>query len=303
MKNDRLYAMTLYLLNHGRTTGRALAERFEVSVRTVRRDVDALCRAGIPVVTLNGAGGGYELDRDFCMDRRLTTPQERAYMRTALRGLATAGLAVDADAALEKLPAAHGAETNVVLDFSVLGERDGERLRQLQRAIAERRAVRFGYTNAEGMKRVHTVEPIAVVYRWYAWYLLAWSRVREDYRTYKLARMDDVEATGELLTQTHPPAEEILRERDGADGEQCMEIEVRCAPEARIRAIEYLNGTPLQTYENGDVRMRLRVLESEQLWFGTLLSMGGRVEVLSPEHVRRRMLEAAKEIVGMYEKR
>lgn len=303
MKNDRLYAMTLYLLNHGRTTGRALAERFEVSVRTVRRDVDALCRAGIPVVTLNGAGGGYELDRDFCMDRRLTTPQERAYMRTALRGLATAGLAVDADAALEKLPAAHGAETNVVLDFSVLGERDGERLRQLQRAIAERRAVRFGYTNAEGMKRVHTVEPIAVVYRWYAWYLLAWSRVREDYRTYKLARMDDVEATGELLTQTHPPAEEILRERDGADGEQCMEIEVRCAPEARIRAIEYLNGTPLQTYENGDVRMRLRVLESEQLWFGTLMSMGGRVEVLSPEHVRRRMLEAAKEIVGMYEKR
>ena len=105
MKHDRLYALTLYLLNHGRTSARELAERFEVSIRTIQRDIDALGRAGIPVESLPGKCGGYALVEGFRMERQLLTPEDRANLRAAMAGLASATGDPSAGAGLEKLMA------------------------------------------------------------------------------------------------------------------------------------------------------------------------------------------------------
>ena len=65
MKTDRLYTLTLYLLNHGKSSASELAKHFEVSVRTIQRDIDALCQAGIPICAFTGTNGGYEILSDF----------------------------------------------------------------------------------------------------------------------------------------------------------------------------------------------------------------------------------------------
>mgnify|MGYP001186066851 CR=1 FL=1 len=303
MKIDRLYAITVYLLNHGKTSSSVLARRFEVSVRTIQRDIDALCLAGIPVIADTGASGGYELTDTFSMERHAATKADYAHILTALRGLATATNDPKVSATLEKLSALSGPdESGIILDFSILREGEEHLLQTLQTAIRQKHAVSFSYTNAENVTRTHTVEPIAAVYRWYAWYLLAYSRVRGDYRTYKLVRMHDLEITDSTFTREHDNADVILHTIDQKDPRPVTTVKARCKAEAKARAIEYLSGVITEELENGDALMTLHVIESEAFWLSMLLSLGDSVEVLEPEHIRHRILTAAEGLVKLYQK-
>ena len=105
MKTDRLLGITIYLLNHGRTSAQALARRFEVSSRTIARDIDALGLAGIPVVSVQGADGGYEILETFRMERQIAGQIDYAYIVAALQGLSTAYSSTELDALLEKMRA------------------------------------------------------------------------------------------------------------------------------------------------------------------------------------------------------
>lgn len=303
MKIERLYAITVYLLNHGRTSASELAKQFEVSVRTIQRDMDSLCLSGIPVIALAGAAGGYEISERFLLDRQFATSDDYSSILTALRGLISASGDQKARRALEKIARVSNADdSGMILDFSVLREGDSELLQTLQSAAHEKRAVDFIYTNNNNETRMHSVEPIAVIYRWYAWYLLAYSERKEDYRIYKLVRMSGVKITDKPFVKEHAPADIILKKTDQTDSRKYMEITVKCKPTAKSRVTEYLKGTVLEEDANGDTLMKLNVVENEQLWLGTLLSLGDSVEVLAPEAIRRRLAEAASKIVSLYQK-
>lgn len=301
MKIDRLYAITIYLLNHGKVPASELADKFEVSVRTVQRDIDALCRAGIPVTADTGVAGGYYLTDTFHMDRHTATREEYSYIITALKGLSSAINDPKIDTTLEKLSSLTAErENSIILDFSVLQEGDGTLFETLQTAIRTKHPVSFTYTNSGGATRNHTVEPVAIVYRWYAWYLLAYSTVKSEYRTYKLIRMRDAGITDARFTREHASAEAILKENDRNAPQPCTAVTVRCKPEARAKATEYLNGKLIREYENGECEMLLHVIEYEHLWFGTLLSLGDGIEIMEPEHIRARVREAAEKIILLY---
>ena len=125
MKTDRLYALTLYLLNHGKSSASELAKHFEVSVRTIQRDIDALCQAGIPICALTGTNGGYEIISDFQMNNQLASKDEYAYIATAINGLKTVTNNPVADDIYEKITAiSKNSNTGMILDFSVLREVD-----------------------------------------------------------------------------------------------------------------------------------------------------------------------------------
>lgn len=300
MKSDRLYAITVYLLNHGKTSATELSKKFEVSVRTIQRDIDSLCQAGIPLVAKTGAAGGYYLADSFKMDAQTATEEEYSFILTALKGYSTAMDSPQIDAAVEKISAlTKKNDAGVILDFSVLREVDNSVMRTLQEAIKIKKAVHFSYTNAENTTRMHTVEPIAVIYRWYAWYLLAYSKVKGDYRTYKLVRMNGLEITELDFTKEHGEADDILKENNN-NTQKALEVKIRCKPEAKAKAIEYLNAKITAEYNNGDCDMTLYVMESEHLWFGTILSLGDGVIIKEPEYIRNRIIEAAKKIVYLY---
>lgn len=301
MKIERLYAITLYLLNHGRTSASELAKHFEVSLRTIQRDMDSLCLAGIPVISIAGATGGYEISDTFKMSRELATPEDYSYILTALKGLVSATEDRRAKNTLEKITrVSQAGENGIILDFSVLRETDQSVMQTLQTAVREKCEVTFTYTNNDNETRTHSVEPIAVLYRWYAWYLLAYSKVKKDYRTYKLVRMHSLQMTGRPFEREHQSAETILREAEQTDSRQYTDILVRCTAAARARTVEYLNGCILQEFPDGDTLMRLTVVENEQFWRGTLLSLGDTIEVLEPERIRRQLLQAAEAVTSLY---
>ena len=301
MKLERLYALTLYLLNHGRTSAAHLAEYFEVSIRTIRRDMDSLCLAGIPVVSVAGTAGGYEISEAFRLERQFAKADDYSYIQTALEGLVSATADRKALTVLEKIAAiGKPQETGLVLDFSALHEGDVEKLQLLRTLALQKQVVSFTYTNNRGETRTHRVEPIALLYRWYAWYLLAYSFVCGDYRTYKLVRMSDITPTNLPLSRDHKAASEILETIDRTDTRTYTQISIRCKPLVVARAVEYLRGRIIETYENGDLCMELTVDESEFFWFGALLAMGDAVEVLAPESVRERVRDSVEKIAKLY---
>lgn len=292
----------IYLLNHGKTSAANLAEKFEVSVRTIQRDIEALCQAGIPVTAETGTKGGYYLTDTFRMDRQTATDEDYSRILTALKGFSSAINDTEVNTTMEKVSAlTQHPNTNIILDFSVLREGDAALLRLLQEAINQKHPIHFTYTNARNVSADHYVEPVAVVYRWYAWYLLAYSIAKKDYRLYKLVRIRDARIVENTFTKEHADAETILRQKDTLNSQECIEIDIRCTSAARAMALEYLNGTITREYDNGDCDMTLHVIESEHLWFGTLLALGNTVEIIAPERIKLRIIKAAREILALYQ--
>ena len=303
MKTDRLYALTLYLLNHGKTSASELAKHFEVSVRTIQRDIDALCQAGIPVCAFAGANGGYEVLSDFTMNNQLASEDEYAYIAIAINGLKTVTNNPVVNDIYEKITAiSKNNNTGMILDFSVLRDGDEELLQMLQSAVKNKHVVKFVYTNKSGETRKHQVEPIAVIYKWYAWYLLAYNPAKQDYRTYKLVRMEDVFITESEFSKEHISAEEILNNCTNSYQEKDIstKVRMRCFGNAIHKIKEYLNGQLVETLEDGTAVMEIHIVENEQWWIGVVLSQGKEVEIIEPEHIKTRIVECAKEILFLY---
>jgi predicted DNA-binding transcriptional regulator YafY len=305
MKIDRLLGITVFLLNHGRVSASILAERFEVSKRTIQRDIEDINRAGIPVLSSLGAEGGYEILDTFKMERQAACDSDYSFILTALRGLSSAYNHPKFEAVLEKILSVSGNSvkpSNIYLDFGVLHEINdtNELLSLLDSAISAKRAVSFDYVNAEGAARNHEVEPIALTYKWYSWYLFAFSNNSKDYRLYKLVRMARAKITNQPFLQKHESADILLKERDEKDSRKHIDIRLRCNAEIKMLATEYLKGEIEKEFENGDFILSLHLPENEHFWFGSLLAFGNKAEVLKPESLKKRLCSKAKEILDAY---
>ncbi len=300
MKTDRLLGITVYLLRHGLTSASALAARFEVSLRTIQRDAEALSRAGIPIYSRPGAGGGYAIVEEYRLEHIAASAADAALIRTALEGLHSAHPNARVRTALDKVSLlSQRPDDGLVLDFGVLHE-DGAlnaKLSLLEGAAAAKRLVSFLYTDARGVESARRAEPVSLVYRWYAWYLLAYDPERADYRTFKLSRMRDVQSLPDRFERAHPPVRELLS--CGETGRAYIDAEIRCTSRARAKAQEYLNGRVVAEEADGACRMRLHLPEDELAWFGVLLALGDGVRVLEPQALRERMAQKAREILAV----
>ncbi len=176
MKAQRLLAITMLLLNRESVAAPELAKRFEVSARTIYRDIESLCEAGIPVVAYPGAGGGYGIAGGYKLDRSLVDPEEIGKICAALNSLSVAvgdtrmRLTADRLRALRARPQAPNGKVagRPVLENYLFIElapaaREREKIIALRRAIEERRVARFAYVDAEGRSSLRSAEPMALV--------------------------------------------------------------------------------------------------------------------------------------------
>lgn len=213
MRMERLIGIMCVLADAQRTTIGALAERFEVSTRTIARDLDTLGQAGVPLVTFPGAGGGVGVVEGFKVRRDLLSTHDAAALYAALDGLRS----VDGDQAVTQLIArlVPGADANtqvaaggpIALDLSSWFA-DGiaqEKLALLLDAVRERRCARIEYIARSG-RSARTVEPARLVYKQSSWYLHAFCREREAFRLFKLKRIAALEVLGETFEPRDTPA-------------------------------------------------------------------------------------------------
>ena len=193
MKVDRILEIIIYLMNHDHVPASYLAERFHVSVRTIQRDMISISSIGIPVYSETGKYGGYSILPTYKMKNVDIRSDEQQMIIKALESLATSYTNNTLQSLIEKYNAMIEKEggQKVFWDFSVTKEnaqvQDMNQL--LERAINDKKYVMFEYCNANGEKSNPSVEPLAIHYKWYAWYLFAYSEEKKQYRTFKVARM------------------------------------------------------------------------------------------------------------------
>lgn len=303
MKTDRLFAITIYLLNHGVVSASALAERFEVSKRTIQRDIEALSQAGIPVTAAYGAEGGYHIMDGFKLSKGIAGADDYANIITALKGLSTAYHNDKVNATLEKAVAAmSGAQQRVFVDFAVARESGGvnEHLNTIEQAIYAETPLLIEYTNAEGIASARTVEPLALTFQWYAWYLFAYCTEKRDYRLFKLARVSCCEPVEGAFTNVHGDVERLMKHSAASDTRRVYHVRLLCHRNIRQQALEYLKGTIVEERAYGDFVMALNV-PLERMWFSLLMSFGDKVRVLEPAELRDMLAEKAREILSVHE--
>jgi len=304
MKIDRLLGITIYLLNHKRTSAQTLANRFEVSARTIIRDINTLCLAGIPVAAIYGPEGGYEITDTFKMERQIAGQTDYSYIVTALQGLASAYSSKELNAALEKFQSLCSCgQSNILLDLEAAHEnRDtNELLHILDKAINQSHTVEFAYTNAENENKEFEVEPVATMYKWYNWYLLCYYPKYDDYRTFKLVRMDKLKITGRENKKIHNIDEAKKRWEESEKKRRIINIKLFCKASVKSKCMEYLNGSITEEHENGDFVYQMAVPENEQFWYAAILSFGDYVKVVEPAEVICRIQETCKKILNQYE--
>ena len=304
MKIERLLSIVIYLLNHDTISAAKLAERFEVSKRTILRDIEQISLAGIPIKSLPGANGGYSIMEGFKLDGRLVSAEDQASIITALEGFLSAYDNKRYNEVLEKISSILPKQQNqhIFLDFGASGENSEvqAKLRTFEKAIKEKKVVQISYANALGSASSRLVEPIALNYRWYAWYLLAYCQTKQDYRIFKLARIGELEPTRTPFAKKHGDPAALLGQAFQGGGRRELNITLLCKADVRVQVCEYLDGDIVETLENGDFIMRMYALEDERMWFAMLLSFGNKVTVLEPDELKTRLVETAENILSLY---
>lgn len=300
MQEGRLFKIMYYLLDKGQATAPELAERFEVSVRTIYRDIDALSGAGIPVYTETGRSGGIRLLGDFVLNKTVLSEQERREVLSALQGLSamTGGYRKDT---LEKLSALFCVSSSdwLEVDFSRWGDkpRDNERFELLRDAVVQNRCVKIFYVAAYGGGSERVVCPLKLFYKAKAWYLKAYCRQKEDFRLFKLDRILRWALLEEHFAPMEYPCIQDASIRD-SEGEACAGITLRFPQRLAYRVYDEFDASQIRTEPDGSLTVTAHMSEDDWL-IGYLLSFGAQVDIIAPVRLKEIVAAAAKEI---YEK-
>ena len=295
MQESRLFKIVYYLLDKGQATAPELAEKFEVSIRTIYRDIDALSGAGIPIYAEAGRNGGIHLMNDFVLDKAVLSKEEKMEILTALQSINTTQN-VSSSQTLQKLSAIFNlrSENWLEVDFSRWGNKgtDNEKFESLKSAIIHQKCVKIAYASSYGEISERIVHPLKMAYKSMAWYLKAYCTQKQDYRIFKLTRIINLEVLTDGFPQRSFPVSE-------ENSEQIYKKIVLCfSQNVAYRVYDEFDKMQIQQQENGDLIVTVNMPQDEWL-VGFLLSFGTQVEIIEPVSLKRVICENAKKI---YEK-
>lgn len=296
MQESRLFKIVYHLLDRGQATAPELAEKFEVSVRTIYRDIDALSGAGIPIYTETGRNGGIHLLNEFVLDKAMLSEEEKQEILTALQSMNTAQ-DMGGSQTLQKLSAMFhlDSENWLEVDFSRWGNKgfDNKKFELLKSAVIHRKCVKIHYAGSSGAAGERIVQPCKLAYKSKAWYLKAFCTEKQDWRVFKLSRILDLEILDECFEHREFP-----KSIDSAEREY-NQITLRFPKEMAYRVYDEFDENDIQRKENGDLIVSAKMPEDAWLT-GFLLSFGTQVEILSPVSLRQALAEQARLIYEKY---
>lgn len=294
MKIDRLMGIVTILLQQEKITAPELARRFEVSRRTINRDIEDICRAGIPLVTTQGYGGGVSIAEGFKLDKSLLTSDELQAILSGVRGLDSVSAAPQFPALSEKLPGQ--VPNDILIDLASHYQTPlTQKIAAIRRAIRDRRLLSFDYYYEKGECR-RTMEPYKLVFRWSAWYVWGWCLDREAFRLFKLNRLWDLELGTEPFEARELPPEELDFDRRFSAG--AYRLKALFAESEKYRLIEEYGPDCYQETPNGLLLERdFTSYSNMREW---VLSFGSRAEVLEPGGLRADLKRQAEAMLKKY---
>lgn len=295
MKIDRLIGILATLLQHERVSAPYLAEKFEVSRRTIQRDVEALCRAGIPIATAQGAGGGISIMEGYKLNHTLLTSQDTQALIAGLRSLDSVNGTKHCAQLVEKLGLTSLWERQgpVLIDLASWYKGPlSEKLALLRGCIDQPRLALFHYC-APGGETDRAVEPYYIVYQWGDWYLYGWCRGRQGFRLFKLLRMTTL-ATGEPFSPRPASPPDLSDQRVFPGG---YPVRALVPAKYKWRLVESYGPSSFVQQADGRCLASIEFTHPESA-LDWLLSFRGEAELLEPPELRERLLETGRRILG-----
>lgn len=302
MKIDRQIGILAMLLQKQMVTAPYLAEKFEVSRRTINRDIEDLCKAGIPIVTTQGIHGGISIMEDYKIDRTLFTQTEMQDILAGLRSLDSVNGTNRYGQLMEKLSLGSSdflvGNQSVLIDLSSWYKDSlAPKIELIRTAIQQCQELQFVYYAPKG-EAVRCIEPYYLLFRWSSWYVWGWCLKREDFRLFKLNRMDEVQLSGREYTRRQVPMPDLSNERIFPG-----RIRVRAVfePDCKWRLVEEFGPRCFRVQPDGKLLFQADYTDEEHLitW---LLSFRDKAELLEPEKIREKMRQSIFQMERKYEK-
>ncbi len=300
MKIDRLIGIIMILLQRDKVTAPYLAEKFEVSRRTINRDIEDLCMAGIPIVTTQGGNGGITIADGYRVDKSILTQEELQTLAAGLKGLDSVSKDNRSEHLLNKFfvkqDSVVSLRDSIIIDLSS-HYKSGltDKITLLKEAIRSNKVVTFRYYSSKG-EELRQVEPYYLTFRWSAWYLFGVCRDRKDFRLFKLNRIWELSATDISFVPAAIPEEKQDLDNYFSDG---IQVTILFDADVKYRLIDEYGPESFQVTENGSLLLTSGFTNKEFL-IGWILGFGEKAMVLEPLELRQELLRIAEGIAGNY---
>ncbi len=289
MEQSRLFKIVYHLLEKGKSTAPELAEKFEVSIRTIYRDLDAISAAGIPIYTTQGKGGGIFIMQDFVLNKSILSEQEKEQILMALQGISITEHN-QTDELLMKLGGLFQSKvTNwIEVDFSEWYKNtpNYDVFNLIKNAIFNQYIITFSYFAREGNYSNRTVEPIKLIFKNKDWYLYGFCLLRNDFRFFKLTRIKELKILSDTFkheVKNIPEIETVIKHNN------FIPAKLKFSPKAAFRVYDEFTGK-ISKDNQGNLYVNIDLPDNETL-FSYILSFGDNVEILEPDYLRESMKE------------
>lgn len=302
MKVERLLAIVIKMLNNKRVTAKELAEYFEVSVRTIQRDIEAINLAGIPIVSFKGQNGGYGIMEDYLINKSYFSEGEQELLLTTLQGVYKAYEDKSFKDIMDKLlllktNSHRDKRSNLIMDFSPWGssEKRKNQVNMLRRAIDNNKLIEFDYIDINGCKTRRQVEPAALILKVNTWYLQGYCTLRKNFRLFKISRIRELKVLTESFETRELPDFNFIYK----DSRNKIKLVLKFTNSALNRLDDYFEIEDLYFKEDGYIYVTTEYPEDEWV-YSMILSFGEAVEVVEPQHIREILKERTKNIFNKY---
>lgn len=302
MKIDRLIGILSLLLQQEKLTAPCLAEKFEVSRRTINRDIEDICKAGIPIVTTQGKNGGISIMEGYSIERTLLTSSDMQAILAGLRSLDSVSGSYKYQQLMEKLSAGNSSvltsNNHILIDLSSWYKTSlAPKIELLQVAIDRKEKVKFSYYGPKGDSE-RIIEPYLLIFQWASWYIWGYCTARLDYRMFKLNRIVELSNTGDKFESRQIPQFEFSNEMLYPGD---IDVVALFEQTMKWRLIEEYGIDCFKEQPDGKLLFQFNFMDKESL-FSWILSFGNRVELLKPDNLRKELSDLTKNIYKKYNK-
>lgn len=278
--NNRLFEIVYILLQKKKTTAKELADRFEVSTRTIYRDIETLSTANIPIYASKGKDGGIGLLDKYILNKTILSEEEQNQILFALQGMKKVKGQDEKDI-LEKLSILFNKEINdwIKIDFYNWGNVQEERFDIIKSAILNKQLIGFTYYNSNGEESKRIVEPLQIWFKDKSWYLVSYCKLKQDYRIFKIARIKEVKMLQEHFER------ELPKEENEQYNFKIIELELEINKAMTYRVYDEFESKEITKKQDGNFIIKVKYPENEWV-YGYILSFGEYAKVLNPGYAK-----------------
>ena len=296
MKDNRLFRILYYILEKEKVTANELAEKFEVSVRTIYRDIDSISSVGVPIFTTQGKGGGIKIDNEFILNKSLFDTNEKEQIIAALQGLEKTNEAYKSEL-ITKLSALFKIKNSnwIEIDFTSWGSNNTyqDLFNALKIAIINKNIISFSYNSSKAEKINRRVKPIRLLFKEQDWYLYAFCLLRNDFRYFKLSRIKDLEV---LAINYEDNFENIVLKRE-IKYENTVNIKLKFNKSVAFRVYDEFKA--IVEDKKGNLYVEMKIPNNYKL-YNYIFSFGANVEILEPKEIRNQLKNMINKIAKKY---